>query len=122
MNMHEFIDSWMFTDNQAVFFRAYIEAVYFTETGETDQPESDADLTHEFLRQSAMDCDRFFNVYGELIGRHRIEKAGHDFWLTRNGHGVGFWDRPEIYGREFSDELTRAAEFAGEVYAEFEGE
>lgn len=21
------------------------------------------------------------------------ELAGHDFWLTRNGHGTGFWDR-----------------------------
>jgi hypothetical protein len=21
------------------------------------------------------------------------ERVGHDFWLTRNGHGVGFWDR-----------------------------
>lgn len=21
------------------------------------------------------------------------ELAGHDFWLTRNGHGAGFWDR-----------------------------
>lgn len=21
------------------------------------------------------------------------EAIGHDFWLTRNGHGVGFWDR-----------------------------
>jgi hypothetical protein len=21
------------------------------------------------------------------------ESAGHDFWLTRNGHGAGFWDR-----------------------------
>lgn len=21
------------------------------------------------------------------------ECAGHDFWLTRNGHGAGFWDR-----------------------------
>ncbi len=20
------------------------------------------------------------------------EAAGHDFWLTRNGHGAGFWD------------------------------
>jgi hypothetical protein len=20
-------------------------------------------------------------------------QAGHDFWLTRNGHGAGFWDR-----------------------------
>jgi hypothetical protein len=21
------------------------------------------------------------------------EMLGHDFWLTRNGHGAGFWDR-----------------------------
>jgi hypothetical protein len=20
------------------------------------------------------------------------EQAGYDFWLTRNGHGAGFWD------------------------------
>lgn len=122
MDLHEFIDSWMFTDKQAVFFRAYIEAVYFTETGDTDQPGSDVDLTHEFLRQSAMDCNRFYNAYGELIGHHRIEQAGHDFWLTRNGHGAGFWDRPEIYGDEAAAELTRACSFAGESYAEFEEE
>lgn len=31
--------------------------------------------------------------------------AGHDFWLTRNGHGAGFWDRgmPGTLGRELSD-------------------
>ncbi len=22
-----------------------------------------------------------------------MERAGYDFWLTRNGHGAGFWDR-----------------------------
>jgi hypothetical protein len=21
------------------------------------------------------------------------DMVGHDFWLTRNGHGAGFWDR-----------------------------
>lgn len=32
-------------------------------------------------------------------------QAGHDFYLTRNGHGTGFWDRglPGITGRELSD-------------------
>ena len=26
-------------------------------------------------------------------GRYHVdEQAGHDFWLTRNGHGAGFWD------------------------------
>lgn len=32
---------------------------------------------------------------------------GHDFWLTRNGHGAGFWDRKELryqdLGRKLSD-------------------
>ena len=28
--------------------------------------------------------------YSEMFG---MEYAGHDFWLTKNGHGAGFWDR-----------------------------
>lgn len=38
---------------------------------------------------------------------------GHDFWLTRNGHGAGFWDKPETYG-EAGDKLTEIAESMGE--------
>lgn len=31
------------------------------------------------------------------------ERAGHDFWFTRNGHGVGFWDRGlGVVGRRLS--------------------
>jgi hypothetical protein len=25
--------------------------------------------------------------------KYTIDQAGHDLWLTRNGHGAGFWDR-----------------------------
>jgi len=28
-----------------------------------------------------------------LISGMNDEQIGHDFWLTRNGHGAGFWDR-----------------------------
>lgn len=32
------------------------------------------------------------------------EQLGHDFWLTRNGHGAGFWDRGhEPAGQQLSD-------------------
>lgn len=27
-----------------------------------------------------------------------LSQAGHDFFLTRNGHGTGFWDRDEVWG------------------------
>lgn len=33
------------------------------------------------------------------------EMLGHDFWLTRNRHGAGFWDGdyPEPLGRQLTD-------------------
>ena len=34
------------------------------------------------------------------------EQFGHDFWLTRNGHGAGFWDRGL---GELGDTLTKWA-------------
>lgn len=45
------------------------------------------------------DCDAFQGenapdllLYEEVTGRS-MESAGIDFWLTRNRHGAGFWDR-----------------------------
>lgn len=43
----------------------------------------------------------------------REEQAAHDFCLTRNGHGTGFWDRPEIWGEENAEKLTEAAKVYG---------
>ena len=37
------------------------------------------------------------------------EQFGHDFWLTRNGHGAGFWDR----GLDNGDVLTKWAKTYG---------
>jgi hypothetical protein len=41
------------------------------------------------------------------------EFAGHDFWLTRNGHGCGFWDRDGI-ADELGERLSEASRAAGE--------
>lgn len=40
-------------------------------------------------------------------------RAGHDFWLTRCGHGAGYWDRTQL-PREIRDSLSNAARDAGE--------
>jgi hypothetical protein len=40
------------------------------------------------------------------------EQIAHDFWLTRNGHGAGFWDRG--LGK-LGEELTIAAESFGSL-------
>ncbi len=44
------------------------------------------------------------------------EQLGHDFWLTRNGHGAGFWDRYYDNGEaeEMGNVLTRLSKPYGE--------
>ncbi len=39
--------------------------------------------------------------------------AGHDFWLTRNRHGAGFWDGD--YPEPAASQLTKASHNYGEV-------
>ena len=41
-----------------------------------------------------------------------MERAGHDFWLTRNGHGAGFWDRGL---GDLGERLSEATKARGEV-------
>lgn len=60
------------------------------------------------------DCADFQKDFGHLIdeGGGDYGQAGHDFWLTRNGHGAGFWDgdwpEPQAEG------LTEASKDFGE--------
>lgn len=83
--------------------RAYIEAIYFTETGDGDQPDSDAELEPFDKAKAFIDCRNFYWAVTERLDIHpgHIDwsQAGHDLWFTRNGHGVGFWDRDDdVYG------------------------
>jgi hypothetical protein len=43
------------------------------------------------------DCESFLSAMRDDLTLYReqrsLRNAGHDFWLTRNGHGAGFWDR-----------------------------
>lgn len=105
--------------------RAYIEAIYFTETGDTDQPEPDAELTPLCKMQAYIDCRNFLRAIDDLTDYVPAapEQMGHDLWLTRNGHGCGFWDRPELYGQAPADLFTRISKAIGSHDAEFiEGE
>ncbi len=90
------------------FTSAFIEALYFIDTGEDGQPENDANLAPETREQIVKDCRAFLWLYGALIDDENITKAGHDFYFTRCGHGVGFWDRPKIYGDQIATTLTEA--------------
>jgi hypothetical protein len=76
------------------------------EMPEEDFPERAAgpyeleDLAPEAVDRILTDCARFQLEAKDLLklahdenGYDLQNQAGHDFWLTRRGHGVGFWDR-----------------------------
>lgn len=106
------------------FTQGYVEALFFTEH---DQGNAGfADLAPEALAQIIQDCakfqasDAYKAVEATNDGSHPDhwacpgdEHGGHDFWLTRNGHGAGFWDGdwPEPYATE----LDKAAKSFGQV-------
>ena len=103
---------------------AYIEAIYFTETGDGDQPPTDAKLTPLTNCQAYSDCRNFLWAMGgqdPVDGFDDLDpkQLGHDLWLTRNGHGTGFWARPEVYGEANALLFTRLARAVGEHDADF---
>jgi hypothetical protein len=81
------------------FTAAYIECALWSSNDETDEQGGaplDAnycadDIDPATLATMVEDCRRFQEQNAELI-RADLVRAGHDFWLTRNHHGAGFWD------------------------------
>lgn len=90
-------------------------------------PEDLAPETIETMRGELADflngCDPDVLAFWEAeLGAGQV---GHDFWLTRNGHGAGFWDRfGRGVGKAFGRYLTEQAEPYGEshLYAGDDGQ
>ena len=65
------------------------------------------------------DCQKFWDEHGESIKEAEVTcrcsneaYAGHDFWLTRCGHGCGFWDGD--WPDDLGEELTEACKDMGQ--------
>ena len=105
---------------ESEFIAAYLEAVDFTELGGKSPAYIGAEIDEDFLRESVIDCLAFYSRIECYLSNDNIALAGHDFWLTRNGHGTGFWDSPEIYGEYKAQMFTKIAESFGEAYAVYD--
>ena len=105
---------------ESEFIAAYREAVDFTELGVKSPAYIGAEIDEDFLRESVIDCLAFYSRIECYLSNDNIALAGHDFWLTRNGHGTGFWDSPEIYGEYKAQMFTKIAESFGEAYAVYD--
>ena len=93
------------------FERSYIAALLFADLPEENSELDEDDFSESAVKQVRADCVEFFTNYSRFWGNLHSE-AGHDFWLTRQGHGAGFWDRGELYDGS-GDLLTKASEQAG---------
>lgn len=98
------------------FTRQYFETALWSSTDNADDSGgepldknySTTDINDETRDKMIADCADFQERFGELYTDS--EQAGHDFWLSRNGHGAGFFDGDE----ERRDELQAAAESYGQ--------
>ena len=110
-----------------LFIAAYFDAIYFTEGEEVIDPPCEWEWDAVTVRDIHRDCLTFIDKMGyiECCGEleswsdDAIERAGHDFWLTRNGHGAGFWDgdwSEDYMGTEVGELLTEASRPYGDVY------
>ena len=77
----------------------------------------DNELVPETIARIKKDCTEFEDRATAILNEHDYCSGdfnlAHDFWLTRNRHGAGFWDGnyPEPLGQK----LTALAHSFGEV-------
>jgi hypothetical protein len=89
------------------FTRGYIECALWSSMDEStpsggyplDDNYDIDDIAPETLSAMIDDCREFQRDFAQTLATaytmrgYTSGSAGHDFWLTRNRHGAGFWDR-----------------------------
>jgi len=101
--------------------RAYLECALWSsceydEDGNDGAPLDDnygiEDISPESLASAQNDVSAFLADHADDIGSN-LKQAGYDFWLTRNGHGAGFWDGD--WPHDVGTRLTKASKVYGTV-------
>ncbi len=103
------------------FTRAYIKCALWSTNDESDAsggvPMDDHywidGIDPDTLAKIVTDCRQFQAEHWEDICNN-VEGAGHDFWLTRNGHEAGFWDGD--WPEPAATRLTKASKAFGEFH------
>lgn len=69
------------------------------------------DIDDDAFAAMVSDCESFRDCHADLLADVEPSTAGHNFWLSRNGHGAGFFDSDA----EHADELQKATKPYGSV-------
>ena len=101
--------------------KQYLGSALWSSTDDEDEPLDTnydiRDIDKSVLNQAKKDLGKFWKQAGDLLKGEDETQAAHDFWLTRNGHGAGFWDRTYNNDKDGTkgDKLTKIAEKFGEI-------
>lgn len=105
--------------NLKAIVRGYRESLQWASTDDNDNSLEGYEFSQVATDQIVLDCQKFFTDNLDAINSvleisaadYGYENIGHDFFLTRAGHGVGFWDRG--FGK-LGDDLTAKCKEFGE--------
>ena len=100
------------------FVNSYIETALWSSSDESDERGGEpldknygpSDIAPETRRAMFLDAASFYKA--NLMDFGDPGQAGHNFWLTRNRHGAGFWDGD--YPEPEATRLTKASKAYGE--------
>ena len=79
--------------------RGFLTCLLWSECDDDQEPFDKnyevSDISEEFVEEARKECQDFVEAAKEYIVESGMEddSVGHDFCLTRNRHGAGFWDR-----------------------------
>jgi len=90
---------------------AYLKSALWSSPGDNSENLDDdhdiGDVDKSVINQAKKDLNKFYKLAKDLIENGDYDGDWrHDFWLTRNGHGAGFWDD----SGEDGDKLTKIVE------------
>lgn len=88
------------SERQRKFLESYFECMIWADGPEGAHSANvltECDLDETFFFEQCCEALAFFNRVDCYLSDENVANAGHDFWLTRNRHGTGFWDRGQQY-------------------------
>lgn len=135
-----YIEAAFFTETSPAFTKSDIESDPAAWEAALTEGQSDGtlpgdaafcDLALESLGRIVRDCRVFETLNATLLKQaysrdYSAKQAGGDYWFTRCGHGVGYWEREALSLQEgetesLGDKLTTAAgRFESESYYDLE--
>lgn len=76
------------------------------------------DFTEKVIRTAIADCFWFQKENANDLSDEDLERAGHDFWLTRNGYGAGFLDGAGFWDGDYEEAKGNRLSNACDAYGE----